>query len=97
MSDVAQPVFTTEQRRQALQNAALQMAQEGWRIEAQADSGLVISKPGRKPNHILHLVLSLLTAGVWLLVWLIVAVKGPQPDIRKRLTLTPDMQWRWEE
>jgi len=29
---------------------------------------------GTKPNHILHLVLSILTVGFWLPVWLVVSV-----------------------
>lgn len=29
-----------------------------------------------KPNHILHLLLSVLTAGVWLIVWFLIAVRG---------------------
>lgn len=28
---------------------------------------------GTAPNHLLHLVLSVLTAGIWLIVWLLVA------------------------
>lgn len=33
-----------------------------------------------KPNHILHLILSILTAGLWLIVWFLVAVeKGNRP------------------
>lgn len=29
---------------------------------------------GNKPNHLLHLILSVMTAGVWAFVWLLVAV-----------------------
>jgi hypothetical protein len=29
-----------------------------------------------KPNHILHLLLSVVTAGVWLPIWLLIAFKG---------------------
>lgn len=29
---------------------------------------------GTKPNHVLHLVLSILTAGIWLIVWLLVSI-----------------------
>lgn len=32
---------------------------------------------GRKPNHVLHGVLSLLTCGLWLWVWLVVAIVDP--------------------
>ena len=29
---------------------------------------------GRSPNHLLHLVLSVITFGLWLVVWLLLAV-----------------------
>lgn len=98
MSELNQVVVgTPEQRQQAMQHAALHIAQQGWQIVAMAGDSLVVSQPGRKPNHVLHFILSLLTAGLWLFVWLLVAIKGPAPDIRKRLTLTPDGQWHWDE
>lgn len=28
------------------------------------------------PNHILHLILSIVTAGLWLIVWLLVAIEN---------------------
>ena len=31
---------------------------------------------GRRVNRILHLLLSLFTAGLWLIVWLVLAVTG---------------------
>ena len=35
-----------------------------------------------KPNYILHIILSILTAGVWLLVWLLfINAKDPQCSI----------------
>lgn len=30
------------------------------------------------PNHVVHLILTLLTAGFWLIVWLIVAMTATQ-------------------
>ncbi len=29
---------------------------------------------GKRPNHILHLLLSIVTVGIWLLVWLIISM-----------------------
>ena len=28
---------------------------------------------GTKPNHVLHLILTILTAGLWAIVWVVVA------------------------
>ena len=33
------------------------------------------------PNHILHLLLSIFTAGLWLPVWLVVALRNKQKPI----------------
>ena len=44
-----------------------------WRVETQADYYAIVV--GRRPvNHILHLFLSVLTLGFWLIVWLGVAM-----------------------
>ena len=34
----------------------------------------------QKPNHILHLLLTVCTAGVWLLVWIFVSLVQPAPQ-----------------
>ena len=36
---------------------------------------------GRRVNHILHLLLSLFTAGLWLVIWLILAVTGGEERV----------------
>jgi hypothetical protein len=43
---------------------------------------------GHRPNHLLHLILSVLTLGLWLIVWLIVALAGGEK--RKTVTVAPD-------
>lgn len=40
---------------------------EGWRVESQTTTQAVLVK-GKNVNHILHTVLDILTAGIWLLV-----------------------------
>lgn len=57
----------------------------GWRVEAQAD-GYAVVVIGNRPNHILHLILTLVTFGFWAIVWIIVAVASGE----KRRTLAVD-------
>ena len=40
----------------------------GWRVESYGPGHAVMVK-GRRPNHVLHLLLTLLTLGLWLPVW----------------------------
>lgn len=46
---------------------------QGWRVESQTDRQVVMVR-GHRPNHVLHLILSIVTFGLWLIVWLIVAL-----------------------
>ena len=46
----------------------------GWRVEWRSEREALLVA-GRRPNHVLHGILTLLT-GVWLLVWIVVAVAG---------------------
>ena len=64
---------TPDERKQILaQTIANTLAQPGrWRVESQSDYNAIVVK-GSQPNHILHLILSFLTLGVWLIVWLII-------------------------
>lgn len=48
---------------------------QGARIESQSDVQAVIVR-GSKPNHILHLILTLITLGLWGIIWIAVAVLG---------------------
>lgn len=46
-----------------------------WRVESQTDCYAIVV--GGKPvNHILHLILSLVTFGIWIIVWLFMAAAG---------------------
>lgn len=63
-----------QQRREALANAVSREVGGGWHVESQADYQAVLVKHGTKVNHILHLLLTLITLGLWALVWIWVAV-----------------------
>jgi hypothetical protein len=57
---------------------------EGWRVESQTEEAAVMVK-GRSPEHILHFVLTVLTFGLWAIVWIFVAIFSHED----RMVLTP--------
>ncbi len=64
----------------------------GWRVESVTPSQAVMVN-GRGPHHILHLLLSVFTAGLWLPVWLIIALSAR--EVRAVVTAHPDgHSWR---
>ena len=50
---------------------------KGWGIESQGQYHAVIVQ-GERVNHLLHLILSIITVGLWIIVWLILVVSGGQ-------------------
>ena len=76
----AGPSPSTERKssdeRKALLAQQLQFsAAQGGRIESQSDYQAVITK-GKPVNHVLHAIVSIFSCGIWLLVWLILALTG---------------------
>ena len=73
------PAITATERRQILHNMLMMEASRGNRV---AWVGVYEAHIWRMPapvNHVLHGVLSLLTFGLWLFVWLLVVVLQPKP------------------
>lgn len=64
-----------EERKALLAQAVNTQVTQGAKVESQSDTQAVLVK-GAPVNHILHLILSLVTCGVWLLVWGGVAIFG---------------------
>ncbi len=63
----------TADTRATLDRAVAAELAAGAELQSQAGTNAVLLK-GKKVNHILHAILSLLTAGLWLIVWLILVV-----------------------
>jgi hypothetical protein len=63
---------TANVRQQMSQAVAKEVADGGWRIESQTDYHTVLAKGGRT-NHVLHLLLTIFTCGLWSLAWLLIA------------------------
>jgi hypothetical protein len=59
-----------DERKASLARTVSNQVAAGWRVESQSDYQAIFVK-GRHVRHILHLVLTILTAGVWGLVWLL--------------------------
>ena len=66
---------TTEQRRAILAQQVQQAVGRGLRVETQSDTMAVVVN-GKPVNHILHLILSVFSLGLWLIPWLIMVVAG---------------------
>lgn len=81
------PRLSAEDRRVLLAETVSNYVSNGYRVESQGDAQAVLVR-GRRPNHLLHLILSVLTIGVWaLLVWLPIATFGGE----RRRVITVDL------
>lgn len=58
-----------------LQQIVAERVAQGWRVESQTPLIAVLVR-GKRPSHILHLLLTVLTLGLWLLVWVNVVAWG---------------------
>lgn len=56
--------------RRALANAVGVEVSQGWRVESQTDMQAILVK-GKHTNHVLHGFLTLITAGLWAVIWLL--------------------------
>jgi hypothetical protein len=66
---------TSEQRKEALARQIQTVAAQGYRIETQSDFQAIAVR-GKPVNHVVHGIASLVTLGLWLIPWLIIAVAG---------------------
>jgi hypothetical protein len=78
---------TPDERKEALARLISSQVAQGFRVESQSDFQAVLVK-GKNTNHVLHLILTLITFGLWAIVWIAVAVFGGE----KREILSVD-EW----
>lgn len=72
MSEVAiaqTPALPPEERKAILARIVANTVGQGWRVESQSDYQAIFIK-GRHVRHFLHAVLTVLTAGLWAVVWI---------------------------
>ena len=77
--------ISSEERRAILARVVASDVASGGRVESQTSYQAVIVK-GHRPNHILHLILTIATLGFWAIVWIALAIFGGE----KRRTITVD-------
>jgi hypothetical protein len=65
--------LTADARQSILDRKLLEAVSRGAEITSRSDFSAVL-RYGQPVNHVLHLILSLLTFGIWLFVWLMVVV-----------------------
>ena len=66
---------TADERKETLARHVANATARGLRVESQSDYQAVFVN-GKPVNHILHLILSAFTLGLWLLVWAALAIFG---------------------
>jgi hypothetical protein len=66
---------TPHEREELLARAIADHVRAGWTIAAQSRFQAVLIR-GKRPNHRLHLTLTLVTFGLWGIVWLAVSIFG---------------------
>ena len=67
--------ITDAERKEMLDREVESRVRRGRRVESQTEFQAVLIS-GRRVNHILHLLLSLFTLGLWIIVWLLLALLG---------------------
>ena len=80
--------LTRLERREALQKRIEEFTRrENYWVESRSDYQAMLVK-GRRVNHLLHGILSLLTVGIWIPVWILLAVFGGEK--RRHFYVTPE-------
>jgi hypothetical protein len=70
-----------DERFAILQREIMEAVGKGWTVEGQwPPDRAILSKPA-SVNHVAHAILSLLTCGLWLIVWLLLALNS-EPERR---------------
>ncbi len=68
---------STDERKDIIGRQVSMMAAQGMRVESQSDFQAILIK-GKPVNHILHLILTIITLGVWGIVWIALYFLGGQ-------------------
>ena len=66
---------STDERKDIIGRQVSMMAAQGMRVESQSDFQVILLK-GKPVNHILHLILTIITFGLWGIVWIALSFLG---------------------
>lgn len=68
---------TPEERTAALERYIADATRHGWRVQSQGATSAQLVK-GKPTNHVLHLILTLITLGLWAIVWILTVIFAGQ-------------------
>lgn len=85
MSTVTTEKLSPDERKAILARVIAFDVGSGCRVESQTDYSAVLVR-GHRPNHVLHLILTIITLGLWAIIWILVAIFGGE----KRFPVTID-------
>ncbi len=66
-------MVTSDVRTNALESYIANATRHGWRVQSQGATSAQLVK-GKPTNHILHLILTLITLGLWAIVWILMVI-----------------------
>ena len=84
MKDATTKRFTSDDRNEALARAIDGAFVQGYRVESQTDIQAVMVA-GKPVNRVLHLLLTLVTVGLWLFVWIALLIWGGEKRVLIRV------------
>lgn len=67
--------ITADQRKALLAQYISGSVMQGWRVQSQGEFNVVLFS-SNKPNHVLHLLLTIFTCFLWGIVWALLAATG---------------------
>lgn len=79
--------MTMEERSSILEASVRRAARKGWRVVSQTQTQAQLVK-GKPTNHLLHLLLSIFTLGLWIPVWIGISLFSGQDEVF--VTVTED-------
>ena len=65
--------MSPDDRKAALARAVASDVRSGWHVQSQTDYQAVLRK-GKRTSHGLHIFLSIITLGLWIPVWVVMAI-----------------------
>lgn len=80
-------VLSTEERTFVLQRELASRTAVGWQVELLTPTSATIVRYPPRANHVLHVVLSFLTCGLWIPIWIVVAVIEGSRRVRRYIVM----------
>ena len=77
LPDPVEGTMPAKKRDELLEQTVARKVAEGMRVEYKGEQRAVLAY-GKRPNHVLHLLLSVITAGLWIPVWIIIAISSKE-------------------